>query len=100
MYSGWLVGVLPGADDLTRSEAPKRPAPPTAGPGGASALVVDAYAAQHHGHPSPQATQSVAVARRQLDLPVSDNYFCRRRGSKGVPRTTGRDSVTTGRVVA
>jgi superfamily II DNA or RNA helicase len=28
-------------------------------------------------------------ARRQLLLPVSDNYFCRRRVSKGVSATTG-----------
>ena len=40
------------------------------------------------------------VARRQLLLPVSDNYFCRRRGSKRVPPTTWRYSVTTGRLVA
>jgi hypothetical protein len=29
-------------------------------------------------------------ARRQLLLPVADNYFCRRRISKGVSPTTGR----------
>jgi hypothetical protein len=39
-------------------------------------------------------------ARRQLLLPVSDNYFCRRRGSKGVSPTTGQDSVTKDRLVA
>ena len=39
-------------------------------------------------------------ARRQLLLPVSDNYFCRCRGSKRVPPTTWRDSVTKGRLVA
>lgn len=31
------------------------------GPPGAPALLVDAYAVQHHGVPSPQATQSVAI---------------------------------------
>ena len=41
-----------------------------------------------------------ATARRQLLLPVSDNYFCRRRGSKGVPPTTWRHSVRVGRLVA
>lgn len=61
MYSAWLIGVPPSADDLARSDAPPRPGPTTAGPDGASALVVDAYAAQHHGTPSPQAIQSVAV---------------------------------------
>jgi hypothetical protein len=39
-------------------------------------------------------------ARRQLLLPVSDNYFCRCRGSKRIPPTTWRDSVTKGRLVA
>jgi len=39
-------------------------------------------------------------AWRQLVLPVSDNYFCRCRGSKRVPPTTWRDSVTKGRLVA
>lgn len=33
--------------------------------------------------------QRVVGARRQLLLPVSDNYFCRRRVSKGVSATTG-----------
>ena len=32
-------------------------------------------------------------ARRQLLLPVSDNYFCRRRVSEGASPTTGRYSV-------
>ena len=42
-----------------------------------------------------------AVARSQLLLPVSDNYFCRRRGSKGVSPTTWRHSVVVvGRSVA
>jgi hypothetical protein len=40
------------------------------------------------------------AARRQLLLPVSDNYFCRCRGSKRIPPTTWRDSVTKGRLVA
>ena len=40
-------------------------------------------------------------ARSQLLLPVSDNYFCRRRGSKGVSPTTWRHSVVVvGRSVA
>src|SRR5713101_352648 len=40
-------------------------------------------------------------ARRQLLLPVSDNYFCRRRVSKGVSPTTWRLSVVVvGRSVA
>ena len=34
--------------------------PPLA-PGRLNSLLLDAYAAQHHGRPSPQATQSVAV---------------------------------------
>ncbi|MGH9409107.1 MAG: DUF3738 domain-containing protein, partial [Vicinamibacterales bacterium] len=39
-------------------------------------------------------------ARRQLVLPVSDNYFCRCRYSKRIPPTTWRDSVMNGRLVA
>ena len=40
-------------------------------------------------------------ARRQLLLPVSDNYFCRRRVGKGVTPTTWRLSVVVvGRSVA
>ena len=39
--------------------------------------------------------------RRQLLPPVSDNYFCRRRVSKGVSPTTWRHSVVVvGRSVA
>jgi hypothetical protein len=34
-----------------------------------------------------------AVARRQLLLPLSDNYFCRRKVSKGVSPTTWQRSV-------
>jgi hypothetical protein len=41
------------------------------------------------------------AARRQLLLPLSDNYFCRRRVCKGAALTTGRRSVVVvGRVVA
>ena len=41
------------------------------------------------------------AARRQLLLPVGDNYFCRRRVSKGVSPTTWRLSVVVvGRSVA
>jgi hypothetical protein len=45
-------------------------------------------------------SRRVHVARRQLPLPVSDNYFCRCRGSKRITPTTWRDSVTKGRLVA
>jgi len=31
-----------------------------------------------------QREREIAIARRQLLLPVSDNYFCRRRVSEGV----------------
>src|SRR6266852_52507 len=45
-------------------------------------------------HPSP-------IARSQLLLPVSDDYFCRRRVSKGASPTTWRRSVVVvGRSVA
>lgn len=41
------------------------------------------------------------TARRQLLLPVNDNYFCRRRVSKGASPTTWRRSVRViGRLVA
>jgi hypothetical protein len=47
----------------------------------------------HVSAPPTQARRALAgsaVARRQLLLPVSDNYFCRRRGSKGsVPEDPG-----------
>jgi hypothetical protein len=46
-------------------------------------------------------TFNLTTARRQLLLPVSDNYFCRRRGSKGVmPTTWHRSVVVVGRLVA
>ena len=45
--------------------------------------------------------KETSYARRQLLLPVSDNYFCRRRVSKGVSPTTWRHSVVVvGRSVA
>jgi hypothetical protein len=45
--------------------------------------------------------KNATTARSQLLLPVSDNYFCRRRGSKGVSPTTWRHSVVVvGRSVA
>jgi transposase len=40
------------------------------------------------------------TARRQLLLPLSDNYFCRRKVSKGMSPTTWRHSVRVGRLVA
>lgn len=61
MYAAWLVGVPPNADELARSDAPPRPRPTIVGPDGGDVLVMDAYAAQHHGMPSAQAIQSVAV---------------------------------------
>ena len=43
----------------------------------------------------------VMLARRQLFLPVGDNYFCRRKVSKGVlPTTWQRSVVVVGRSVA
>ena len=47
------------------------------------------------------AGHSIPIARRQLLLPGGDNYFCRRRGSKGASPTTGpRSVVVVGRSVA
>ena len=43
----------------------------------------------------------IIAARRQLFLPVGDNYFCRRKVSKGVlPTTWQRSVVVVGRSVA
>ncbi len=61
MYSEWLIGAPQSHEALSLSEAPPRDLPPVEAPEWAGALVVDAYAAQHHGTPSPQAIQSVAV---------------------------------------
>lgn len=61
LYSELLIGVPPSVDVLTGSEAPPRKPPTTPPPPRADLLLVDAYAAQHHGVPSPQAVQSVAV---------------------------------------
>jgi hypothetical protein len=48
-----------------------------------------------------RSAQDPAFARRQLVLPAGDNYFCRRRVSKGVSPTTWRHSVVVvGRLVA
>jgi hypothetical protein len=61
MFSEWLIGAAPSSEALSLSEAPPRDLPSVGAPEWAGALVVDAYAAQHHGTPSPQAIQSVAV---------------------------------------
>ncbi|MDX2184617.1 MAG: DUF5946 family protein [Gemmatimonadaceae bacterium] len=61
LHAAVLAGVEPSAELLTTSSVSAvrvhiaRAAPQ------ARALVLDAYAAQHHGTPSPQAIQSVAV---------------------------------------
>lgn len=60
IYSALLAGGTPGVEILTPPPLPTTPAallPEFA----AGELLVDAYAAQHPGEPSPQAIQSVAV---------------------------------------
>lgn len=61
LQSAVLAGAEPPTELLMESSvASVRVASVTAHPS-ARALVLDAYAAQHHGTPSPQAIQSVAV---------------------------------------
>lgn len=61
MFSAWLVGEGPSDHDLAGSRPSSAAGVPVDAPPGIESLVMDAYAAQHHGVPSPQAIQSVAV---------------------------------------
>jgi hypothetical protein len=61
LHAAVLAGAEPAAELLlTSTVAPVR-VPPLTPHAHAGALLLDAYAAQHHGTPSPQAIQSVAV---------------------------------------
>ena len=56
-----LAGAAPPADLLLASTVASVRVSTLTAPSPARALLLDAYAAQHHGTPSPQAIQSVAV---------------------------------------
>ncbi len=63
LYSALLAGQPPLEELLSDSVVDSRTIGVSAhaAPAGVEALLIDAYAAQHHGEPSPQAIQSVAV---------------------------------------
>ena len=63
LYAPLSAGQTPGADLIASSRVPvaRTPITPRQVHPAAGALVVDAYATQHHGEPSPQAIQSVGV---------------------------------------
>lgn len=61
LHSAVLAGAEPPAELLATSTIDPVRATVATGPAAARALLLDAYAAQHHGTPSPQAIQSVAV---------------------------------------
>jgi hypothetical protein len=92
VYSAMHIGETPDPSLIASSAAdPAHDASARTVPGSAS-LLVDAYAAQHHGEPSPQAVQSVAVHLLVLHgvfergAPVHDALRIRRRAlrRKGV----------------
>lgn len=61
LHSAVLAGSEPPEDLLASSTAAPVQVADVTAPPGVEALLLDAYAAQHHGVPSPQAIQSVAV---------------------------------------
>jgi hypothetical protein len=64
LYTAIAAGQTPDADLVAHSRVPAHgaPLPASHAPPELAALLVDAYAVQHHGVPtSPQAVQSVAV---------------------------------------
>lgn len=61
LHSAVLAGSEPPEELLAASTVVPVVVGTIAAPPGAEALLLDAYAAQHHGVPSPQAVQSVAV---------------------------------------
>jgi hypothetical protein len=61
LHSAVLVGGEPPVEVLAASTVAPVHVSVVGTPPNARALLVDAYAAQHHGVPSPQAIQSVAV---------------------------------------
>ena len=61
LYSAVITTGAPPVDLLRSSRVDARPAAPTLPSRNLAPLLVDAYAAQHHGVPSPRAIQSVAV---------------------------------------
>lgn len=61
LYSELLVGVMPTETFLASSAVDARDDVAIVAPPGLEMVLVDAYAAQHHGVPSPRAIQSVAV---------------------------------------
>lgn len=61
LHSAVLVGGEPPVEVLSASSVAPVYVSVVGTPPHASALLLDAYAAQHHGVPSPQAIQSVAV---------------------------------------
>ena len=86
LYTPMSAGLAPDPALVARSRV-AADAPPVVAPvpDDAAALLTDAYAAQHHGVPSPQAVQSVAVhllalhAVLQRGQPVAQSMWVRRR---------------------
>lgn len=61
LYSSFISTAIPPVELLLSSRVDTPASVPTSTRGDLTPLVVDAYAAQHHGVPSSQAIQSVAV---------------------------------------
>lgn len=61
LYAALLAGAEPPAELLVASTVASVRVPTVTALPHARALLLDAYAAQHHGTPTPQAIQSVAV---------------------------------------
>ncbi len=61
LYAPLSVGEQPDPELIARSRVASTPPLPPPRPEPLDALIVDAYAVQHHGDASPQAVQSVAV---------------------------------------